>query len=307
MSTHYYRFTLRGAEARRRAPTLERLLARADAFPVTEWRADAFRAIAPQAAMPGVAAAALCAEQGSVRGASVFLATPVHYEAEMSTVRLAADGILSLQQPEADALAADFNRVWHGAGVRMLAGRCADVYCVFDQALVAVTRDPDEVLGEPIVGHLPAGDGARRLRQLMSEMELWLFDHEVNRARSAAPAVTGLWLWGGGPVLQSLPPVSGWTRGGDAFFRAFGTSPGAGAGADTAADSDSGVAVIGAPPGSTGWSDAERRWLLPSAAAWRAGRLERLDLSADGRCFSLTARARWRFWRRSRPWWEHFE
>ena len=125
MSIHYFRFTHRGAGNRQRARLLEALLARADApAVVTDWRADAYRVIAPKSATrPGLGAAALCAELGSVDAASVFIATPVHYIAEMSNVRLASDGILSLRRPEADALVADFNRVWHDAGIRLIAGR----------------------------------------------------------------------------------------------------------------------------------------------------------------------------------------
>jgi hypothetical protein len=329
VSTHYFRFNLRGNDERRRSPVLERLLARADPFhAVTEWRADAFQKIAPgEIPTPGIAAAALYAGHGAVPGASVFIATPVHYAAEMTTVRMAAEGILSLRESEALSLAADFNRVWRDSGIRLMPGRKAELFCVMDEALDAATRDPEDVLGERIEAYLPTGNDARRLRLLMSEIEMWLFAHEVNRARTAAPAVTGLWLWGGGPVLQSLPPLTGWTAGNDVFFRAFGAgtvagehsgaSGLAGIGAQPGSEdrfdaeqrwlSGSGVAVIGAQPGSEGWFDSEQRWLARSAAAWRSGRLERLDLSAGSRCFSVTSRGRWRFWRRSRPWWEYFE
>ena len=254
MSIHYFRFTHRSAGSPQRAPLLERLLARAPTpTVVADWRADAFRLIAPQSAsMPGVGAAALCAEQGWVDAASVFIATPVHYVAEMSNVRLAADGILSLSRPEADALAADFNRVWHDAGMRLLCGRSqtpqapieggtmtgppsrggrmpeqTPLFCVTDRALDAVTRDPGDVLDRHIEDYLPTGADAPRLRRLMSEIEMWLFEHAVNRTRSTTgmPAMNGLWLWGGGPALASLPPVQGWTAGQDPFFKAFATPP----------------------------------------------------------------------------------
>ena len=165
--------------------------------------------------MPGVAAAALYAERGPVDAASVFLATPVHYLAEMNNVRLPADGILSLRRPEAEALAVDFNRVWSDAGIRLLSGGGADLFCAFDQPTEAATADPEDVLDRHIADHLPAGAAAPRLRQLMSEIEMWLFEHPVNRARiaQAAPVLSGLWLWGGGPALASLPAVNGWTAG----------------------------------------------------------------------------------------------
>ena len=300
MSIHYFRFTHRGAGSRLRARLLERLLARADTpTVVTDWRADAFRLIAPQSAsMPGVGAAALCAEQGSVDAASVFIATPVHYIAEMSNVRLAADGILSLSRPDADALAADFNRVWHDAGIRLVSGRSqTPLFCLTDRALDAATRDPEDVLDRHIENYLPSGADAPRLRQLMSEIEMWLFEHAVNLTRSAgaAPAVNGLWLWGGGSALASLPPVEGWTAGNDPFFNAF---------AGSRAVPASGVIVIDAEPGSDAWRDAER-WLERSVEDLHSGRISRLDLSAAGRCFSVKGRWNWRPWRGRRPWWEY--
>ena len=88
MFTHYFRFSFRDAVSRRRVPSLERLLARADSYTtVTDWRTDAFRLIAAEnTSMPGVGAAAVYAELGAVSGAAVMVATPVHYLVEMSNV-----------------------------------------------------------------------------------------------------------------------------------------------------------------------------------------------------------------------------
>jgi hypothetical protein len=210
-----------------------------------------------------------------------------------------------LSRAEADALAADFNRVWHDAGIRLVSGRsqtprAPDLFCVTDRVLDAVTRDPEDVLDRHIEDYLPAGPDAPRLRRLMSEIEMWLFEHAVNRTRAAdaAPAVNGLWLWGGGPALASLPPVEGWTAGKDPFVTAFGTRRAVPA---------SGVVVIDAEPGTDAWRDAESRWLERSFADLRAGRIARLDLSAGDRCYSVRGRWNWRPWRRRRPWWEFFQ
>jgi hypothetical protein len=301
--THYFRFSCRGALSRRRAPLLERLLARADSSkPVTDWRADAFRILAPGGTpMPGVGAAAVCAEEGAVSGAAVIVATPVHYLAEMSNVRLAVDGILSLRQAEAGALADDFNRVWQGAGIRLLAGARADLFCITDQPLRVSTHDPEDVLGQHIEMYLPTGEHAPRLRQLMSEIEMWLFEHAVNRSRPAAgrPAISGLWLWGAGPALASLPQVCGWTAGDDLLFNSFATQRGPQHGMP-------GVAVCTSEPGTDEWREAESSWLEGSLADLRARRIGRLDLSAGKRCFSLGSGGSHRFWRRGRPWWESF-
>jgi hypothetical protein len=306
VSTHYFRFSRQGAVDRQRSPLLERLLARADASAaVADWRRDAYRIIAPDVPMPGIAAAMLFADSGPVDAVSVFLATPVHYLAEMSNVRLPADGILSLNRSEADALALDFNRVWDGAGIRLVAGGHADLFCVIDEALDADTEDPENALDGYIENHLPGGADAARLRRLMSEIEMWLFEHAVNRARVAqrAAVVNALWLWGGGRTLVSLPPIDGWTAGGDRFFNAFAAAPEHEARPGSAA---AGVVAVAAQPGTHEWSDLESRWLVRSLADLKSGRITRLDLSAGSRCFSVSARGNRRLWRRRRPWWESF-
>ena len=306
MSIHYFRFTLRETLDRQRSGLLEGLLARADACRETrDWRTDAFRILAPQMnSVPGVGAAALCSQRGGAQGApaqggTVFMATPVHYVAEMSNVRLPADGVLSLERTEADRLAADFNRVWGDAGLRLVTGRSADLFCVMDEPVGATTHDPGDALGRHIENYLPTGTGAPKLRRLMSEIEMWLFEHEVNRSRSAdaSPVVNGLWLWGGGAALPSLPRIEGWTAGDDRFFAAWAQPP---------SDATSGVAVISAQPGTAEWRDRESTWLQLSLRGLRSGRIARLDLSAGHRVFSVSAASRWRFWRRHRPWWESF-
>jgi hypothetical protein len=299
VSAQYFRFSARTPPDPRRSWLLEQLLARADTFAhVIDWRVDAFRVIAPQAAtMPAVAAAALFADRGAMEAAWVCIAAPVHYLAEMSNVRLAPEGMPTLRPDEAEALALDFNRIWGDSGARLLAGRSAVLYCIFDRALQVTTRDPEDLLGRHIEEYLPVGGGAPVLKQLMSEIEMWLFEHPVNRARAAQrlTPITGLWLWGGGTAITSLPAIQGFCAGNDVFFNAF-------------ARQAAGSAVIVMPdvPGSEAWHEAESLWLKPAVAQLREGVISRLDLSAGTRCFSVSARAILRFWRRRKPWWERF-
>ena len=305
MSAQYFRFAAHAAAAHaaaapRRSALLEQLLARADGFvPVRDWRSDAFRIIAPPTlSMPAVAAAALCAESGPMDAAWVCLAAPVHYVAEMSNVRLAPGGLLALTRAEAETLALDFNGVWRDSGTRLLAGRSAALYCIFDRALQVTTCDPQEVQNLHIEEYLPAGPDAAAVRRLMSEIEMWLFEHAVNGARGArgVPPITGLWLWGGGAPLASLPKTAGFCAGDDVFFNAFAGAASGGAG----------VIIVPQVPGSDAWHHAESQWLKPAVAQLRSGGISRLDLSAGARCFGVTARARLRFWRRRKPWWEFF-
>jgi hypothetical protein len=138
------------------------------------------------------------------------------------------------------------------------------------------------------------------VRRLASEIEMWLFDHAVNRQRGelARPPISSLWLWGGGPGDAEAPAVRGWTAGDDPLFASFAPQsryPGA---------SSSGVVAVADWPGTPAWERAEELWLAPAVDDLKSGRLESIELSARRRCVRLRARTLRRFWRRARPWWE---
>jgi hypothetical protein len=302
LPTVYFRITARGAHSHIRAPSLERLLARADGpTDATDWRAQAFRLIAPEGAcVPAVATAALAPSASRAPGSWVCLATPVHLLAGMTSIGMAADGVLEIEPAEADALAADFNRVFAGGGASLERGRDALLICRFDKPLRVTTSAPEEAAGHDLWAYLPRGEDATRLRSLTSEIEMWLFDHALNRRRreTQQPDINALWLWGEGAADVEPPTLSGWTAGDDPLFGSFAPTsryPGA---------ATSGVIALPDWPGSPPWHDVEERWLAPALADLRAGRLESIELSARRRCMRLSRRALRRFWRRARPWWE---
>jgi hypothetical protein len=298
----YFRITARGEPPHVRVPSLERVLARADApTDAADWRAQAFRLIAAEGVpAPSVASAALAPNAGRAPSSWVLMATPVHMLAGLTSVSLASDGILELEPAEADALAADFGQVFGAGEVSLERGRDALLLCRFDAPLRVTTSAPEEAAGHDIWAHLPRGGDAPRLQRLSSEIEMWLFDHAVNRRRRAAqrPVITGLWLWGAGAADAEPPAVLGWTAGEDALFGSFARAaryPGA---------ATSGVVAVPDWPGTPAWRDVEEHWLDPALADLSAGRLESIALSAQRRCVWVNARALRRFWRRARPWWE---
>jgi hypothetical protein len=302
LSSVYFRITARGAHPHTRAPSLERLLARADGpTEAVDWRAEAYRLIAPEGAfVPAVATAALAPSASRTPGSWVCLATPVHLLAGMTSIGMASDGLLEIEPSEADALAADFNRVFAGGGVSLERGRGALLLCRFAERLRVTTCAPEEAAGHDLWGYLPRGEDAPRLRSLASEIEMWLFDHPVNRRRNEMqqPGINALWLWGEGAADAEPPRLSGWTAGDDPLFGSFAPKsryPGA---------STSGVVTVPDWPGSPAWQDIEEHWLAPALADLRAGRLSSIELSARRRRMQLRARSLRRFWRRPRPWWE---
>ena len=292
---------------------------------VLDWRADAFALVAPPGLQmppvgsmalrgsavdtagavgaPATGAAALGTAIGIRPGEWVCVATPVHLSAGMTHVTFPAGGMLQLEAAAVSALAADFDRVFAGGGVRMAAGVTGALVCVFDQVLQVATHGPEAVVGRDVFDFQPSGRDAPRLRRLSSEIEMWLFDHAVNRQRAerGLPAITGLWFWGGGAADADIPALPLWAAGRDVFFAGFAEA------VEWPRQSGSGVVVVDDYPGSAAWPEVERRWLEPAVAELRAGHLAQLHVSAGQRRFTMSRGLSLRFWRRPRPWWDYID
>ena len=75
------------------------------------------------------------------------------------------------------------------------------------------TTPPHDIIGKPVAGHLPAGQGQDVIRTLMDRAVAVLATHEVNAVRrefGQNPA-TNIWLWGQGkmPKLPSFEKIYG--------------------------------------------------------------------------------------------------
>jgi hypothetical protein len=286
-----------GSPVPQRSPLIERLLADARPERTADWRGDAWAQLAPGSPLPLLAPARLAARGVRAEGFAL-LASPVHYVAGLSNVRLPAGGLLRFSEVEARQLADDFSAVWRNAPMRLVA--TGDVLCcVFDGHLQVVTHDPQRALGRHVDAFTPTGKDAARLRALGSEVEMWLFDHALNRARAerGEPVVNGLWLWGGGEAPISLPTPGGGTYGDDVLFELF----------KRARADEAQLWVTDAVPGSEAWGAVETGWLAPAAMALRQGRAQSLTLSSGDRLWHVRAGWRLRFWRRTVPWWQSLD
>lgn len=295
---------------------LEKILARADvSTQLVPWRVQALRVLGLDSLAP-TAGIAQARYLGAVAEPWVMLATPVHMAAGMSSIQLVADGVLSIDVIEAQELAKSFNAAFAGSGVRLVAlGGSAEVsasarlLCLTERAYDVATRDPRDALGSDLWDFQPSGPDSARLRGLMSEIELWLFEHGSNARRVGRQElpITGLWMWAGGPTAAtslSEPSASGapvFTGGEDPILSAINPQRG------WPAAPASGVVVLQAVPGSAEWADVQLRWLEPALKSLLAGATEELHVSLGRQCFNLRARSWRRFWRRSRPWWEYLQ
>jgi hypothetical protein len=300
----------RDGEAWPRYPALEYLLARARPEPLAAagWREWLLQqqgiSLGDGVGLAGVAAAA----RGLAPG-EYWLATPVHLVAGLDTVRLHPQGLLDLDDRQADQLATDFLRVFAGSGWQLHATGARELLLAAPRVLAAASDDPVHWLGEDPRAGLPRGPDARALRTFATELEMWLHTHAVNEQRDDAGLLTvsGLWLWGGGRGQLPATAAAGLLWGDDlvaqAPWRAQGI-PGAPLPAGWRELQPGPARMTGPCYLMLELATLESRWLAPLLEDWRAGSVRRVELVAGRARHVLPRSARWHFWARTRPWWE---
>ncbi|MFM2289004.1 MAG: hypothetical protein RL684_2147 [Pseudomonadota bacterium] len=322
-----------------RLPSLERWLARARSQPMAgDWRdwllaqhAPAWRAAGPAAvAARAHAAHATHAENvpqapSAAAGRAWWLATPVQFIAGLDTLRLHPEGLLVLPWAEQQALAGDFARVFAGSGWQLVATGRRELL-LLGPAAGAGSSDPARWLGADPAAGLPTGPGSAPLRRLGAELEMWLHEHAVNRARAARGerVATALWLWGAGDGVAPVAAAPADARraptlhGADAFLDGLAAvtgaappvdAPDAGAleGGGGNGDGDT-VVVLGGgalltPARLAQW---EGDWFAPALRQWQAGRWQALTLACGQGLWHAQGGplAALRGWRAAAPWWQ---
>jgi len=278
----------------------------------------------PQHAREAPASVAAGALADAPADRAVWMATPVHLIAGLTSLHFDRRSLLRLPAAELAALAASFRDTFRGSGFALhpLTGG-EFLLSGLPGPAPATTIEPARMLLTSVADSLPAGDGAPALRRLGAEIEMWLHGHPVNeeRARRGAPPVATLWVWGGGAAPISAPAAARELM--DAAFGSDGYVRGLWrlAGGETRPMPLDWAAIIDEPRAqralgvvevaellhaNASWSLAEavaeidRRLISPSLAALHRGGLERLLVLANDRCLSLRAADRWRLWRRMR-------
>ena len=263
-----------------------------------------------------------------------WLATPVHLVAGLDTVRVHPAGLLRLTAEEQQSLAGDFATVFRGSGWTLHATSERELLICSATALHARSTDPARWLGSDPSAGMITGQDARPLRRLGAELEMWLHEHRVNRARverGLLPA-SGLWLWGGAetPTARSAlerpsPPRPAPTGAGAAlqvygaelFLAGLCQLTGAGSLAlalpwspARATRARAGQAIVhcqlGAAPAGTRLQALEHELIAPLLLQLRRGDWDSLTLLAGGHA-STVRRNGWRVWKaliRGGPWWE---
>jgi hypothetical protein len=253
-----------------------------------------------------------------------WMATPVHFVAGLTSVHVDRRSILRLDANDQSALAADFQRVFHDSGFELRPLNSGDFLVLGPHMPVAETLEPARSMGASIGDAQRADATNPALRRLGAEIEMWLHDHAVNdaRGRRGEPPVTGLWLWGGGPVAAgnraSRAPSSDIAFGRDAYLQGLWAARGEKVFplpqqlADVFGYPQSRRAVLVKEIGlmlhsNPTWTffDAvahiDRAFIEPAIEALNRGQCERLVILANDHEVTLRARDRLKFWRRTPP------
>ncbi len=309
------------------APALEWLLARASVGPAPA-SADAalfrlFGLPAPEDADLPVAAVARLADGAEADDGWWLRADPVHLRPDLHGVFLVDARALAIEAAEARALVDAFNQTFADDGLQLDALRPDRWYLRLPADPGVRTHPLESVIGRDIKSLLPHGPAKRRWHALLTEAQMLLHAHPVNRAREDRnrPPINGIWLWGGGvrPVGARSPAVGLYAN--DPLTRGLARLAGsaispvpehaddwldAGGGESESlvvlettrhdvADGDIATWAEHIAELDHDWFDRCRRWL-------KTGRLAALHLyPGNGRTYTVTGAARWRFWQRPRP------
>jgi hypothetical protein len=304
------------------APTIERLLARADRRPSAE--ANPIEALMratgcrwPVGSDAPSAPVALLGEGVEVESEALWIhADPIHLRPDRDCLRVYAGPGVAPERAEADALVSAFNRHFAADGVHLMAPSPQRWYLRLPEPLALRTIPLHQVQGGSMAEHLPQGADARDWMRLLNESQMLFHAESVNRRREAAgrPLISGIWTWGAGslPTLSGRVPdeligdhplLSGLARLAERPHRSL-----------TAWQDDP---VSGAGHRLVFWDRHWRAWLARDLEGWsramceldavierlwtplRAGRLGAIRLDpCHGAVFELGARQTWRFWRR---------
>jgi hypothetical protein len=280
-------------------------------------------AIGREAGSAGTVAATTLTPADTPALPRVWMATPVHLVAGLTTLHLDRRSVLRLEAAEAMRLRDEFRRVFHDSGFELRSLDSGDFLLFGTPVAEGGPPEPARALGANMAEAQRAGAADPALRRLGAEMEMWLHDHPVNveRQRRGEWPVTGLWLWGGGPVLASAPLRSSSSDiafGNDAYLRGLLTLSGGKV-----------LPIPGQPdllfsyPHARGvvllieiasmlhsnrtWTlldvvtQIDRFWITPAVEALQRGQLQRLVILANDQQLILRTRDRLKFWRRARP------
>ncbi|MCB5188126.1 hypothetical protein LG200_08940 [Methylobacillus caricis] len=138
-----------------------------------------------------------------------LLLSPVNFLLQRDHFLLNQPAPLPLPESEAKILIASLNQHFSAQGLEFSLGDEGHWYLRLPEPPGIQTRLVAEAVGRDIRSFSPQGQSAAKWRSFVNEVQMLLFEHEVNHARESRGElpVNSLWLSGGGrfPVVAQAP------------------------------------------------------------------------------------------------------
>ena len=201
-----------GSETLQNMPALERLLKRCDSSTESTletetlllnrlgWSGDEKNDV-PVAALEYLAT-------GGDSGGYRFRADPVNMQEDQNYLMMSYPSALDdLGLAEAQAMAESINQHFAEDGWSLEVIDAQRWFLKLDKDPAIQTTPAWRAVGRDVFGLMPVGENSRQWHAWLMELQMLLYNHPVNEARTEqgkAP-VSGLWLWGGGELPKLVP------------------------------------------------------------------------------------------------------
>ena len=274
-------------------------------------------------AWPSAAVSAV-ADGAELRPEAWIRADPVHLEAGLTDLRFGDPRELGITREEAVDLCAAINEALEGTPGRIEPLAAARWYIGLERMPRLFTPAPSLAVGGTLGDLLPRGPDAPVWLRALTEIQMLLHDHRVNRAREerGRPVVNSVWLWGASRLPRSpeVPPsMQLWSD--SELARGLGRVLGVqclplpcGAQAVLEGGNEDRLDVVYCDAlhyalrleDWSAWLDGLRRWEAQwfsplRRALWSAEVASLRIESGGGIAHEVPVSARWRWWRRARP------
>jgi len=247
-------------------------------------------------------------------------ADPVHMLADTDHARLLDAHALQLTDDEAGALMAALNQHFAADNLQFVRAASGGWYAHGRDAAVLATLPTKVLVGRNVASFLPEGDASATWRRFTTEMQMLLFNHDVNQQRAAAGLlpVNALWLWGGAAMPTATTQQGVRVYADDPFSRGLAQLSQADVQHVSAFRVDDATAMVvdhGAVDAllyedldawRTWLSALESRYFVPALAAWRRGELKEILIHVGNHRRFTIAGGGWRRWLRRRKSLAHF-
>ena len=243
-------------------------------------------------------------------------ADPVHLRADSSQLRLFCGDGFEPSAAQSELLIDGLNNLF--PEVKFIQGRHPSRwYLQLPQPFEFTTPSPSEINQKTIEGHLPSGSDAQQIHALLNEIQMALYQSEVNLAREndgQAP-INSVWFWGNKPIIGEGCEVDFTVWGNDVLAYAvaensgisfFDTSDVRAILGEQVPNIFGRIVLVNSPTGPISERDSqldiyqfERVWAQPLIQGLRLGDINELQIIDTRRRLTIRRFDIWKLWRSS--------